>query len=152
MEPDHFHSPLFGCLLRFKRTQNKRYSPGSTANQYVRQAYCRIHKITLCFCGWEYGWHYGISSEPILPAQIPSKPVLQFSLDGGLIAEHPSIGSASRTAGLTPYSIKLCMQGRIRMAGGYVWKAKAEPSIAPSSPPPSDSLPLPLTTPESVLA
>lgn len=120
MQTEHFHSPLLGCVLRSRRKQNKRYA---YFNHWIRQARCKTHKITVCYCGFEYGWHYNKQAGVIEPIEL-SKPVLQFSLDGALVAEHPSIGSASRKAGLTHYSIKLCMEGRIEMAGGYIWKPK----------------------------
>lgn len=124
MEPDHFHSPLLGCVLRSKLGLNKRHRPDSKGKQYLRQAYCRTHKITVCFCGAEYGWHGGQNVTALSDPLTTPKPVLQYVLDGSLLAEHSSISAASRASGLSVASISYCVNGKIKMAGGYVWKLK----------------------------
>jgi hypothetical protein len=127
---ERFHSPLLGCVLFSRRKQNKKYT---YYNHWIRQKYCRTHKLALCFCGWEYGWHHGEKAGEILdPAKELAKPVLQYYLDGTLKAEYPSMASASRIAGITHVSIRLCVNGRIKMAGGYIWKLKEVPEAVPS--------------------
>lgn len=49
------------------------------------------------------------------------KPVLQYSLEGGLIGEYPSVASAQRETGIQ--NISDCILGRRKTAGGYIWKA-----------------------------
>lgn len=55
-----------------------------------------------------------------------SKPVLQFDIDGNLIAEYPSASEASRQTGICHQGIGQCCKGNPRNshAGGYIWKYK----------------------------
>ena len=52
----------------------------------------------------------------------PKKPILQFSKDGELIAEYPSIIEASRQTGCNKGHICECCMGKYKSAGGYLWK------------------------------
>ena len=56
--------------------------------------------------------------------RITSKPVLQYSVDGKLIKEWPSVREAKRKLGIDNSSISRCCKGRQRTAGGYIWKFK----------------------------
>lgn len=51
-----------------------------------------------------------------------SKPIQQYSLDGILINEYPSLQEASRQTGLYPTNICKALKGRYKSAGGYVWR------------------------------
>ena len=53
-----------------------------------------------------------------------SKPVLQFSKTGDLIAEYPSIMEAERQTGCNPSHICKCCKGTRKSAGGFIWKYK----------------------------
>ena len=50
--------------------------------------------------------------------------VLQFSKDGELIAEYPSIKEAERQTGCHHGSICACCKGRLKTCGRYIWKYK----------------------------
>jgi len=50
-----------------------------------------------------------------------SKPVLQYTKDGQLIAEYPSIMEAGRNTGINQSSICQCCLGKRKSAGGFVW-------------------------------
>lgn len=74
--------------------------------------------------------HMGISNphteewnEHIKESQ-PKKGVQQFSLDGQLVAEYPSINEAGRQTGVNISKICLCCQGKRNKAGNYKWKYK----------------------------
>ena len=54
----------------------------------------------------------------------PQKPVLQFSKDGELIAEYPSIMDAERKTGYKNQSICACCKGKRKSTGGFIWKYK----------------------------
>ena len=54
----------------------------------------------------------------------PSKPVLQFSKDGKIIAEYPSIRDAERQTGCYKTHICACCKGKLKSTGGYIWKYK----------------------------
>ena len=49
-------------------------------------------------------------------------PVLQFSKDGELIAEYPSIMEAERQTGCNNGHICKCCKGKYKSTGGYIWK------------------------------
>lgn len=48
--------------------------------------------------------------------------ILQFSKDGTLIKEWPSLNEAGRQLGIARSSICLCLKGRYKSAGGFVWR------------------------------
>ena len=51
-----------------------------------------------------------------------SIPILQLSKDGKLIKEWPSLSEAYRHLGIPPSNICKCLKGRLKSAGGYVWR------------------------------
>ena len=51
-----------------------------------------------------------------------SIPILQFSKDGTLIKEWPSLSEAYRHLGISQSSICKCLKGRYKSAGGFVWR------------------------------
>ena len=53
-----------------------------------------------------------------------TKPILQFSKDGELIAEYPSEMEASRQTGCNNSHIGSCCKGERKSAGGFIWKYK----------------------------
>ena len=54
----------------------------------------------------------------------PSKPVLQFSKDGELIAEYSSIMEAEKNTGCFNPNICACCKGKLKSTGGFIWKYK----------------------------
>ena len=51
-----------------------------------------------------------------------SIPILQFAKDGELVKEWPSLREAERQLGIAPQSICQCCKGRLKSAGGFVWR------------------------------
>lgn len=51
-----------------------------------------------------------------------SIPILQFTKDGTFIKEWPSLIEAERQLGILHSSICLCLKGRYKSAGGFVWR------------------------------
>ena len=51
-------------------------------------------------------------------------PILQFSKDMEFIKEWPSTCEAQRQLGISRSSICQCCQGKLKSAGGFVWKYK----------------------------
>ena len=51
-----------------------------------------------------------------------SIPILQFSKDGTLIKEWPSLSEAERQLGIARSSICACLKGYCELAGGFVWR------------------------------
>lgn len=53
-----------------------------------------------------------------------SIPILQFSKDGTLIKEWPSLSEAERQLGISHSHISACLKGRLKSTGGFVWRYK----------------------------
>lgn len=51
-----------------------------------------------------------------------SIPILQFTKDGTLIKEWPSLCEAERQLGIASSHICDCLKGRLKSAGGFVWR------------------------------
>lgn len=80
------------------------------------------------WCTNEYNQNYGTRNERVSKARINnskiSKPVLQLTKNGELVAEYPSTREAERQTVIDPSSISKCCNGKQNSAGGYVWKYK----------------------------
>ena len=53
-----------------------------------------------------------------------TKPILQFSKNGELIAEYSSLTEASRQTGCSAPNICNCCKGKRKSTGGFIWKYK----------------------------
>ena len=51
-----------------------------------------------------------------------SIPIIQFSKDGTLIKEWPSLSEACRQLGIPQSNICHCIKGRLKSTGGFVWR------------------------------
>ena len=52
------------------------------------------------------------------------KPVLQYTKDGEFIAEYYSLAEAYRATGVSMSGISSCCNGRLKLAGGFLWRKK----------------------------
>ena len=52
------------------------------------------------------------------------KPVLQYTLDGELVAEYKTLCEAGRTTGIARNIIRGVLNGKFKQAGGYFWKRR----------------------------
>lgn len=59
-------------------------------------------------------------------ASFRMKPVLQYSLDGVLLHTYKGIRIAEEQTGINNRCIVSCCKGRIRTAGGYIWRYNNE--------------------------
>lgn len=85
------------------------------------------NKINNCldnleWCTYEYNNNYGTIKERI--SEKISKPVLQYDLLGNFIREWPSIIKVEEELGINDGNISSCCSGRLKTAGGYLWKYK----------------------------
>jgi group I intron endonuclease len=48
--------------------------------------------------------------------------VQQFTKEGTFINSYPSYAQAARETGVSPSSLKACVSGKLKLAGGFVWK------------------------------
>ncbi len=74
------------------------------------------------WCNSKYNINYGTRTEKV--TEKLSKPVLQFTKDGELVAEYPSTQEAARQTGIVQNNISSCCLGSRKSAGNYVWKFK----------------------------
>ena len=71
-----------------------------------------------------FGKHHSEESKNKIRENTPSKPVIQYSMNGELIAEFPSVREASRQIGCHCQSICACCKGKYKSSCGYIWKYK----------------------------
>ena len=53
---------------------------------------------------------------------VNAKKILQFTKSGEFIREWPSLKEASRQLGIAQSNICNCCNGKLKSAGGYVWR------------------------------
>ena len=70
------------------------------------------------------GKHHSEESKNRIRENTPSKPVLQYSMNGEFIAEYPSLHEAERQTGCHQGNICACCKGKLKYCGGYIWKYK----------------------------
>lgn len=70
------------------------------------------------WCTHKYNCEYSTTWEII------SKPCLQYSKEGTLIKEFPSILQASKFTSINDGNINQCCLGKRKTAGGFIWKYK----------------------------
>ena len=82
------------------------------------------------WCTAEYNNNYGTHNAKVAKANLNhpsmSKPVLQFTLDGQLVREWPSVREAQRLGGFDQGHISSCCSGRYKYKThkGFIWKYK----------------------------
>ena len=88
--------------LYFKR-------PASELIFVTKSMHRKLHREQMINCGKISGKKNSIS-------------ILQFSKDGTLIKEWPSLREAGRQLGILQSQICDCLKGRLKSAGGFVWR------------------------------
>lgn len=78
------------------------------------------------WCDGAYNMKYGTRQERITKSNTnnpkKSKPILQFDLEGNLIMKWESLNEVMRQTGVGAGNISNCARGKVKTAGGYVWK------------------------------
>lgn len=70
----------------------------------------------------KFYWSYNFT-EPFKPdVDSRKKEVLQFSLEGYLVAKYVSVVEASRKTGLSKTSISCACRGERDSSGGFIWR------------------------------
>jgi group I intron endonuclease len=59
--------------------------------------------------------------------------VQQFTIEGTLVKSYPSCSEAARQIGMSKSAIQMCVSGKSKTAGGFVWKKEVEPAVALST-------------------
>jgi hypothetical protein len=79
------------------------------------------------WCTPKYNTNYGDAQERKIATR--KKPVLQYSLDGELIAEYESISTAARATGFDYSGIRSCCTGKYKKAYGFRFTFSNEEDI-----------------------
>lgn len=74
------------------------------------------------WCSYQYNNNYGSKKGHLINHPSMSKPVMQLSKDGNLIATHCSIKEASRATGISYQVLSNYLRGKSHSDGGYDWK------------------------------
>lgn len=86
------------------------------------------HVENLEWCDARYNNNYGTKKTRFRATRLNdprvSKPVLQFTMDGKLVAEYPSVREASRATGFLHGNIKNCCRGKVASAYKFKWAFK----------------------------
>lgn len=96
-------------------------------------------KSNLEWCTYKYNSNYGSCKDKISkankgkggsPIQLQmlhenrKKPVVQFTMDGIFIASFNSLKEAGIVTGIDSSSIRKCCLGKLKSAGGFIWRFK----------------------------
>lgn len=87
---------------------------------YMLKEKYAIHPMQLQYIRNRFSSQYSIKKKRI------STPVLQFDKQGNLIAEYENGRKASLATSTTYTNLNNCLNGRLKSAGGFVWKFKEE--------------------------
>ena len=109
-------------------------------NAYEAEEITGIHQSGICNCCigkiksagnyiWKYLSDYDPNDKIIYYDKTGPKTILQFDLDGNLIAEYESMSIASQSTGVSMACISRCCNNKRKTSGGYVWKYKGEQNI-----------------------
>lgn len=74
------------------------------------------------WCSVQYNNTYGDRIKKAVKKT--NKPVEQYTKDGQFVKEYPSAIEAERQTGISSANICTCCKGRLKTAGGYIWKYK----------------------------
>lgn len=74
------------------------------------------------FCSHQYNCNYGTGIQRSVEKR--SKTVYQYTMDGELVKEYPSVNEAARQNSYDRSNITNCCNGKRKTAHGYKWKYK----------------------------
>ena len=104
------HKQLKEIGLYFKR-------PASELIFVTRAMHWKLHRELRENCG-----KIGGKKNGAINGKKRSIPILQFAKDGTFVKEWPSSREAGRQLGIAQQSICQCCKGRLKSAGGFVWR------------------------------
>ena len=91
--------------------------PASELIFVTRLMHSKLHRELCEKCG-------KIGGKSLSRIEKCSIPILQFTKDGTLIKEWPSLHEAERQLGIPQKNICHCLKGRRKSAGSFVWRYK----------------------------
>ena len=88
-----------------------------------------VRKQDICRACWNvnhtlggYLWSYEFKEKFIPESDNRKKEVVQYNLNGNLLAQYSSVAEASRKSGLSKTCIARCCRGERKQSGGFFWK------------------------------
>ncbi len=88
-----------------------------------------VRKQDICRACWNVNntlggflWSYEFKEKFIPVTDNRKKEVVQFSLDGNVLARYFSVAEASKISGLSKTCISRCCRGERENSGGFIWK------------------------------
>ena len=91
--------------------------PASELIFVTRSMHKKLHREQMEKCAKIGGNKYGA-----INGKKNAIPILQFSKDGTFVKEWPSAHEACRQLGIARSNICSCLKGRLKSAGGYIWR------------------------------
>ena len=84
----------------------------------------RVDNLEFCTQKYnnQYGTHYERISKSLTNRKDQSKAVLQYNKNGNFINEYPSVREAERKTGIINGNICSVCKGKLKSAGGYIWR------------------------------
>ena len=95
--------------------------PASELIFVTRAMHLKLHRELSEKC-WKIGGKIGGKKNGAINGKKRSIKLLQFSKDGELVKEWPSLSDAERQLGIFRSNIYACLKGRYKSAGGFVWR------------------------------
>ena len=95
--------------------------PASELIFVTRSMHWKLHRELREKCGKIVGTILG-KKYGAINGKKHSLPILQFSKDGRFVKEWQSLNEAGRQLGIPPTNICKCLKGRLKSAGGFVWR------------------------------
>ena len=90
-----------------------------------------VRKQDICRACWNVNntlggflWSYEFKEKFIPESDNRKKEVIQFSLDGNVLARYISVAEASKISGLSKTCISRCCRGEREQSGGFIWSYK----------------------------
>lgn len=87
----------------------------------TRSMHWKLHREKMRNSG-KIGGKIGGKKTGAINGKKHSIPILQFTKDGTFVKEWPSLTEAYRQLGIHPSTIRLCLKGRRKSSGGFVWR------------------------------
>ena len=114
-------------LMKWYDSVENGYNSSSYGNSHFKHSEESKNKVSESMTGEKnpmYGKHRSEETRKKMSESHGVYGILQFSKDGELIAEYPSIREAERLTGCHHQSIGQCCKGKLKSCGGFIWKYK----------------------------
>ena len=115
-------NPNFG--KHFSEEHKKKISESHIGKHHSEESKKKISEALSGEKAYWYGKHLLEESKRKISQSMGVNGILQFSKDGELIAEYPSIKEAEKQTGCNQGNICNCCKGERKSCGGFIWRYK----------------------------